>query len=281
MRLGVTIFATDRSMDPVEVAVEAEARGFDSLYLPEHTHIPVSRLSPPPTGEDELPEEYLRTLDPFVTLAAAAQATETLTLGTGIALVAQRDPITTAKAAATLDRLSGGRFVLGIGFGWNREEMGDHGVDYGKRRAVVREAMLAMRSLWSDEVASFHGEFVSFEPSWQYPKPARPGGPIVLLGGGAGPGLRSHIIEYTDGWIPIGGAGLTAAIPTLHEEWTAAGRRVEDLHIVPFGTLPNAEKLEHFAEIGVTEVVFRLPSAPRDQVMPMLEEQTELLRAVR
>jgi len=278
VRYGVTMFATDRSMDPVELAVEAEARGFDSLYLPEHTHIPVSRLTPAPTGDAELPEEYRRTLDPFIVLAAAAQATDSLTLGTGIALVAQRDAITTAKAAATLDRLCGGRFVLGIGFGWNREEMADHGVDYGRRRAVVRETMLAMRTLWSDDVAGFEGEFVSFEPSWQFPKPQQPGGPTVLLGGGAGPKLFSHIVEYTDGWIPIGGAGLTAAIPTLQQEWSAAGRDVADLHVVPFGSLPSPEKLDHFARIGVTEVVFRLPSADRDTVMPILEQQARLLR---
>ena len=277
MRYGITIFATDRSMDPVALAVEAEARGFDSLYLPEHTHIPVSRRTPAPTGDTELPEEYRRTLDPFVVLAAAAQATDTLTVGTGIALVAQRDAITTAKAAATLDRLSNGRLVLGIGFGWNREEMADHGIDYGRRRAVVRETMLAMRTLWSEDVAGFQGEFISFEPSWQYPKPHRAGGPTVLLGGGAGPKLFSHIVEYTDGWIPIGGAGLTAALPNLHQEWTRAGRDVADLHVVPFGSLPSAEKLEHFARIGVTEVVFRLPSAPRDQVLPILEQQAALL----
>lgn len=277
MRYGVTIFATDRSMDPVELAVEAEARGFDSLYLPEHTHIPVSRRTPAPTGDAELPDEYRRTLDPFVILAAAAQSTSSLTLGTGIALVAQRDAITTAKAAATLDRLSAGRFVLGIGFGWNREEMADHGVDYGQRRAVVRETMLAMRTLWSDEVAGFEGEFISFEPSWQFPKPHRAGGPTVLLGGGAGPKLFSHIVEYTDGWIPIGGAGLTAAIPALHSSWTEAGRSVDDLHVVPFGSLPSPEKLDHFAQIGVTEVVFRLPSADRDTVMPILEDQARLL----
>ena len=277
MRYGVTMFATDRSMDPVELAVEAEASGFDSLYLPEHTHIPVSRRTAAPTGDAELPDEYRRTLDPFVVLAAAAQVTEAITLGTGIALVAQRDAITTAKAAATLDRLSGGRFVLGIGFGWNREEMADHGIDYGHRRAVVRETMLAMRSLWSDDVAGFEGEFISFAPSWQYPKPHRTGGPTVLLGGGAGPKLFSHIVEYTDGWIPIGGAGLTAAIPALQEQWTQAGRSVDDLHIVPFGSLPSPEKLAHFAEIGVTEVVFRLPSADRETVMPILEQQAQLL----
>ncbi len=280
MRYGVTMFATDRSMDPIGLAVEAEARGFDSLYLPEHTHIPVSRRTPAPTGDAELPDEYRRTLDPFVVLAAAAQVTETIALGTGIALVAQRDAITTAKAAATLDRLAAGRFVLGIGFGWNREEMADHGIDYGHRRAVVRETMLAMRALWSDDVAGFDGEFISFEPSWQYPKPHRTGGPTVLLGGGAGPKLFSHIVEYTDGWIPIGGAGLTAAIPTLQQQWTDAGRDVGDLHVVPFGSLPSPEKLEHFERIGVTEVVFRLPSADRDTVMPILEQQAELVTTI-
>lgn len=277
MRYGVTMFATDLAMPADELAVEAEARGFDSLFLPEHTHIPTSRLTPPPTGDDELAEEYRRTVDPLVVLAAAAARTSTIRLGTGILLPAQRDPIVTAKAVATLQNLSGGRFCLGIGFGWNRDEMADHGVDHGTRRARTREHVLAMRSLWTDEVASFDGDFVHLPPSWSWPKPEVP--VPVLLGGAAGPKLFAHIAEYCDGWIPIGGAGLTNDIGRLRDEVAGAGRDPATLEIVPFGTLPTPDKLDHFERIGVTECVFRLPSAGRDEVLPVLDHQAELIAA--
>ncbi|HVH19106.1 MAG TPA: TIGR03619 family F420-dependent LLM class oxidoreductase, partial [Myxococcota bacterium] len=187
MQLGITIFATDLSMDPVALAIEAEARGFHSLYVPEHTHIPTSRRTPPPTGDSVLAEEYKRTLDPYVALAAASSRTSRIRLGTGIALVAQHDPIALAKQLATLDRVSQGRLVLGVGYGWNKEEMESHGIDTKRRRAHVREVMLAMQALWSQEVAEFRGEFVRFEPCWQWPKPVQQPRPPVLLGGAPGP----------------------------------------------------------------------------------------------
>jgi probable F420-dependent oxidoreductase len=277
MRFGVTMFATDRSMDVVELAREAEARGFASLYLPEHTHIPVSRRTPPPTGDPDLPEEYRRTLDPFVALAAAATATERLVLGTGIALPAQRDPIVTAKAVATLDLLSGGRVVVGIGFGWNEDELEDHGVSMRDRRAVVRERMLAMKSLWTEDEASFDGEFVHLPPTWSWPKPVQRPHPPILIGGGAGPKLFAQVAEYADGWIPIGGAGLSRSVPELRRVAEQAGRDPSTLEIVPFGSIPDPGKLEHFASIGVTECVFRLPSAPRDDVLRVLDRQTALV----
>jgi probable F420-dependent oxidoreductase len=277
MRFGVTMFATDRSMDVVELAREAEARGFASLYLPEHTHIPVSRRTPPPTGDPDLPEEYRRTLDPFVALAAAATATERLVLGTGIALPAQRDPIVTAKAVATLDLLSGGRVVVGIGFGWNEDELEDHGVSMRDRRAVVRERMLAMKSLWTEDEASFDGEFVHLPPTWSWPKPVQRPHPPILIGGGAGPKLFAQVAEYADGWIPIGGAGLSRSVPELRRVVEQAGRDPSTLEIVPFGSIPDPGKLEHFASIGVTECVFRLPSAPRDDVLRVLDRQTALV----
>jgi probable F420-dependent oxidoreductase len=280
MRFGVTIFATDLSIDVVELAREAEARGLDSLWLPEHTHIPVSRRTPPPTGEAELAEEYKRCLDPLVGLAAAAGATSRLRLGTGIALLAQREPIVTAKAVATLDLVSGGRVSLGIGFGWNEDEMEDHGVEYRQRRARTREHVLAMRRLWEDDAAAFEGEFVRFPPSWSWPKPIQRPLP-VLVGGMAGPLLFRHVVEYAQGWIPIGGAGLTAAIPQLHEAAEAAGRDPDNLEIIPFGSLPDPGKLEHFARIGVTECVFRLPSAPRDVVLPILDRQAAMVQTGR
>jgi probable F420-dependent oxidoreductase len=271
MDLGITIFATDLSMDPVELAVEAEARGFASLYVPEHTHIPISRRTPPPTGDAVLAEEYKRTLDPYIALAAAAARTRRIRLGTGIALVAQHDPIALAKQIATLDRLSQGRLVLGIGYGWNREEMEDHGVDPKRRRAHVREVVLAMQALWSQDVAGFRGEFVRFEPSWQWPKPVQRPRPPVLIGGAPGPTLFAHVAEYADGWIPIGGAGMREALSGLRRAVEAAGRDFAAIRIVPMGVLPTLEKLAYYRESGVTEAVLRVPSAPRDAVLPVLD----------
>jgi len=285
MRLGVTIFATDRSMPPAEVAREAEARGFASLLVPEHTHIPVSRETPAPTGEDELADEYRRTLDPWVGLATAAAVTTRIRLGTGVALVAQHDPIALAKTIATLDHLSGGRAVVGVGFGWNREEMRDHGVDFARRREHVREVVLAMQALWADEEAGFAGEFVRFSPSWQWPKPVPRSGldrrarPPILLGGGAGPKLFAHLAEWADGWMPIGGAGLREALPVLRRAFEERGRDPAGLQVVPMGVLPDRAKLDHYASLGVTEAVLRLPSAPRDVVMPVLDGYAQFVGA--
>lgn len=279
MRYGITMFATDVSMAADELAVEAEARGFDSLYLPEHTHIPVSRRTPPPTGDAELAEEYRRTVDPFIVLAAAAARTTTIRLGTGVLLPAQREPIVTAKAIATLQNLSGGRFCLGVGFGWNEDEMADHGVDYRTRRARSREHVLAMQSLWRDEIGGYDGDYVTISPSWSWPKPDVE--VPVLLGGGAGPKLFAHIAEYGNGWIPIGGAGLTADIGRLKEAVSTAGRDPDSTEIVPFGSLPNPSKLDHFESIGVTECVFRIPSASRDVALAVLDEQAQLIAARR
>lgn len=277
MRLGVTMFATDLAVPVPELAREAEARGLTSLFLPEHTHIPTSRRTPPPTGDAELREEYKRTVDPFVILAAAASVTERIRLGTGICLVAQREPIVTAKAVATLDVVSGGRFDFGVGFGWNREELADHGVDFAARRAVAREHVLAMRALWRDDVAAFAGEHVRFEPTWSWPKPLQAGGPPVLLGGAPGPTLFRHLAEYGDGWIPIGGAGVREALPVLTAACEDAGRDAATVRIVPFGTLPDRSKLDYYASLGIDEVVLRVPSAPRDVVLPVLDGFAELV----
>jgi len=271
------MFATDQSIGPVELARALEARGFYSLYIPEHTHIPTSRKTPPPTGEPELPEEYKRTLDPFVALAAAAAVTSRIKLGTGVCLVAQRDPIVLAKEVATLDLVSNGRFVFGIGFGWNRDEMETHGVDFRTRRERVRESVLAVQRLWANEMAAFHGEFVDFEESWSWPKPVQQPRPLTLIGGAAGPKLFAHIAEYADGWIPIGGAGVRAALPDLRRAMEQAGRDPAQLRVVTFGSIPDPGKLEYYAGIGVTEVVFRLPPAPADVVLPLLDEYAKLL----
>ena len=277
MRYGVTMFMTDQSMPPVDLARAVEERGLHSLYVPEHTHIPTSRLTPPPTGDAELREEYKRTLDPFVALAMCAAATERLVVGTGICLVAQREPIVTAKAIATLDHMSGGRFVLGMGFGWNADEIADHGVTMPDRRDVAREHVLAMRALWRDDVASFDGKYVQIPPTWSWPKPVQPGGPPVLIGGAAGPKLFAHVAEYADGWIPIGGAGIRAALADLQRACDATGRDFSTLQIVPFGTVPDAGKLEYYESIGVTEVVLRLPAASGERVLPLLDEYSTLV----
>lgn len=279
MRLGVTMFATDRAMRIDALARAAEERRFASLYIPEHTHIPSSRVTPPPTGADELPEEYSRTLDPFVALMAAAAATTQLRVGTGIALVAQRDPIVTAKEVATLDFMSGGRFTFGIGFGWNREEMAGHGTEFAQRRAVTRERVLAMRRLWEDDEASFAGQHVKIEPSWAWPKPVQARLP-VLIGGGGGPKLFEHIVDYADGWIPIGGAGLTRMLPELRGMAAEVGRDPAELDVVPFGTIPDPGKLEHYASLGIEEVVLRLPSAPAEPVLRTLDKYAPLVADV-
>jgi len=284
VRYGITMFATDVSIGVVELAREAEARGLESLWLPEHTHIPVSRRTPPPTGDAELAQEYLRCLDPLVALAAAATATTSLRLGTGILLAAQREPIVTAKAVATLDHLSNGRAALGVGFGWNEDEIAHHGVAMVDRRDVAREHLLAMQALWAHDEASFHGEHVQLDASWSWPKPVQRDASgrarvPILHGGAAGPKLFAHIAEYGDGWIPIGGAGLTDAIPRLRDAVADAGRDPATLEIVPFGSLPDSGKLDHFERIGVTECVFRIPSAPRDTVLPLLDEQAALVAA--
>ncbi|MFG1690097.1 TIGR03619 family F420-dependent LLM class oxidoreductase [Nonomuraea sp. NPDC049269] len=269
MRLGVTMFTTDLGMPVVDLAKAAEERGFHSLYVPEHTHIPISRRTPHPMGLEELPEEYKRTLDPLVALSFAAAATERLVVGTGILLAAQRDPIVTAKAIATLDHLSGGRVVVGVGFGWNVEEIENHGVEYGRRRVVARANVLAMRKLWRDEVAGFEG----FEPSWSWPKPIS--APPVYIGGAAGPKLFAHVAEYADGWIPIGGKGVKAALPALREACEKAERPMAK--VIPFGTLPTREKLDYYAELGIEESVANLPSGSADEILPLLDEYARLI----
>lgn len=290
MDIGATVFATDRSWAPGPLAAELESRGYTSLWIPEHTHIPTSRRTPPPTGEAELDEMYARTLDPFVALTWAAAVTTRLRLGTGILLPAQRDPIVTAKAVASLDHLSGGRLELGVGFGWNADEIEAHGVSMGDRRAVARERILAMQALWADEVARFEGEHVHLAPSWSWPKPvqsvvrpdgaggqvARTGVP-VHLGGIASPTVFGHAHEWGDGWIPIGGAGLTEGIGRFRAEAEAAGRDPATLKVLTFGTLPTPGKLEHYAALGVDECVLRLPSAGRDEILRTLDAYAEVV----
>ncbi|WP_327171628.1 LLM class F420-dependent oxidoreductase [Streptomyces sp. NBC_01336] len=281
MRIATTIFLTDETITPVRLAHQLEQRGFAGLYLPEHTHIPVSRETLYPAGGD-LPPEYGRTLDPFVALAQAAAVTERLELGTGITLITQHDPIDLAKQIATLDHVSGGRFTLGLGFGWNVEEAADHGVTWSTRRELGRDRMALMRALWSAEPTAYEGEFGSVRASHAYPKPVqKPRGPVVgprtLIGGAAGPKLFAHIAEYADGWLPIGGRGLTEAVPVLRTAWEAAGRDPKDLQVIPYAVLPSPGKLAHYADLGIEEVVLQLPPAAEPEVLRTLDAYAEYL----
>ncbi|MEV0743981.1 LLM class F420-dependent oxidoreductase [Streptomyces sp. NPDC050273] len=281
MRIATTIFLTDETITPVRLAHQLEQRGFAGLYLPEHTHIPVSRETLYPAGGD-LPPEYGRTLDPFVALAQAAAVTERLELGTGITLVTQHDPIDLAKQIATLDHVSGGRFTLGLGFGWNVEEAADHGVNWSTRRELGRDRMALMRALWSAEPTAYEGEFGSVRASHAYPKPVQQSrgpvvGPRTLIGGAAGPKLFAHIAEYADGWLPIGGRGLTESVPALRTAWEAAGRDPKDLQVIPYAVLPSPGKLAHYADLGIEEVVLQLPPAAEPEVLRTLDAFAEYL----
>jgi probable F420-dependent oxidoreductase len=271
MRLGVTAALTDLDLAPADLAVMVEGLGFDSLWLPEHTHLPVREDVPPALVEGVRLDDYKRCLDPLVALASAAAVTERIGLGTGILLVAQHDPILLAKQVATLDHLSNGRVTLGVGFGWNRTEAEDHGVDFGRRRAVVREHMGAMEAIWSKDQAEFHGEFVDFGPTWSWPKPVQQPRVRTLVGGRASDTVLSSVVEFADGWIPVGGGGLTDALPRLRLLAEACGRDPERLDVIPFGTIPTAPKLEHYARLGVEEVVLRVRAGSVDEVRNEVE----------
>ncbi|MGW4779382.1 TIGR03619 family F420-dependent LLM class oxidoreductase [Streptomyces filamentosus] len=276
MRISTTIFLTDETITPVRLARELEARGFAGLYLPEHTHIPVSRETEHPAG-GEAAREYGRTLDPYVALAQAAAVTERLALGTGISLLAQHDPIALAKQIATLDHLSGGRFTLGLGYGWNREEAADHNVVWRTRRDLVHDRLALMRALWAPEPTAYegaHGHSVRASEAW--PKPAG-GAPRVLLGGAAGPKLFAAVAAHADGWMPIGGRGLTEDLPLLRRAWEDAGRDPKTLQVVPYAVLPTPGKLAHYADLGCEEAVLQLPPAPEPEVLRVLDGYAEHL----
>lgn len=278
VRFGVTIFPTDYAMPPAAVARAVEERGFDSLFFPEHTHIPASRRTPFPGGT-ELPKMYSHTHDPFVALGACAAVTERIRLGTGICLVIERDPITLAKEVASLDTISGGRFVFGIGAGWNREEMENHGADYANRWKIVREKVLAMKAIWTEHEAEFHGEFVDFDPIWSYPKPVQPGGPPIWIGANS-KWVFDRVAEYADGWMPIGGLG-SGNLERMRDALAARGRRLEDLDLALFAAPTDYDALKGRIEQGFDELVFTLPDAGADQVLPRLDELAALVQKLR
>jgi len=281
MHIGVFHFPTAYGIDVSELAQALEARGLESLFVCEHTHIPVSRRTPAPSG-GELPKRYIHSLDPFVALSFAAAATKSLKLGTGICLVPQRDPIITAKSVATLDRLSNGRFLFGVGGGWNVDEMENHGTSYDTRFKVLRERVLAMKALWTEEEASFHGEFVNFDPVWCYPKPVQKPHPPILLGGETDKTL-ARIVDYCDGWFPRGSAEFdpAAAVSRLKDACAKAGRDFAAMTITVFRAPADADTLSRYADAGITRVLLDAPDAGRDEVLPLLDRYAELVAAIR
>jgi probable F420-dependent oxidoreductase len=280
MKVGVMMFPTDKGMQPVELATEAEGRGFDSLWFPEHSHIPTSRRTPwgGTVGAPPLPEEYWRTHDQFLALTAAAVKTTTLRLGTGITLVAQRDPLWLAKEVATLDQLSGGRFLFGIGYGWNHEEMENHGIDVRRRRKLVREKILACKELWTKDEASFAGEFVNFESSWSWPKPVQQPHPPILVGASPTDLHFEHIVEYGDVWMPIEGRyDITGGWTRLQKLAADRGRDPATLRLGVFGAKPTAERLAELRDFGVSFVALGLPATDRDKAMATLDQYAPLV----
>ena len=273
MKIGLIYFATDLSMDPAEFAREAEERGFESVWLPEHTHIPVSRESPYPQG-GELPDQYRRAMDPFLSLAAAASTTSRIGLATGVCLVAERDPIVLAKEVATLDRLSGGRFIFGIGVGWNIEEVRDHGVDPRRRRTLVRERVLAMQRLWVDEVASFEGEFLHLSPSWSWPKPVQQPHPPIVMGAAGGPMTMRHVAEFCDGFMPNHlRRDLDLTLGELGEACGVVGRDPATVELSACGVPCDRATVDGYAGRGFVRVVLPVPHGGRDETLRALDER--------
>ena len=280
MRIGVMMFPTDRGIQPVEVAREAEVRGFDSLWFPEHSHIPTSRRTPwgGIEGAPPLPEEYWRTHDQFIALTAAAVVTTTLRLGTGISLVAQRDPVWLAKEVASLDVISNGRFLFGNGYGWNHEEMATHGVDIAHRRAVVREKILACKALWTQQEAEFHGQYVNFEPSWSWPKPVQFPNPPIVVGCSPSDLHFRHIIEYADVWMPIEGRWpIDDAWHKLQSMAEEAGRDPASVSLGIYGAKPDAANLHRLRDLGATMATLILPPLDRDKAIAKMDSYAPLV----
>ena len=281
MKLGAMMFSTDYSIRPDDLARLLEDRGFESLWVPEHTHIPASRQSPWPGGGD-LPRDYWHTYDPFMALTAAAGATTNLKLGTGICLMIERDPIITAKEVASLDMLSNGRFIFGIGGGWNAEEMANHGTNFRRRWRVLRENILAMKALWTQDEAEFHGDFVNFDPVWAYPKPVQKPHPPIIMGGD-GPRTFDRVVEYCDGWMPISGRpsqgpSLGEKIAMLRRQAQDSGRDPDAIEVTVFGARPDVDLIQRLESDGVQRAIFTLPSAEKDEVMPIIDECARLVR---
>jgi len=280
MDFGAAIFFTDYAMGPAALGRALEERGFESLWAPEHSHIPLSRQSPFPAGED-LPKKYYDVMDPFVTLAAAAAATARLKVATGICLVVQRDPIQTAKEVATLDQISGGRFLFGIGAGWNAEEMQDHGTEFKSRFRLMQERVEAMKAIWTKSKPEYTGTFVKFPPMMTWPKPVQKPHPPVIVGGAFPFGAR-RALAYGDGWLPHARrpayGEVLGLLPEFRKMAAAAGRPVESVPITVFGVAEDADLVKRYRDAGVARIIFNLPAAKADEVLPVLDRCAALMR---
>ena len=275
---GVQIFPTDQTIQPIPLAKAVEERGLDSLFFPEHTHIPTARTTPFPGGTD-LPEWYWRTHDPFVALTAAAAVTKTIKLGTGICLVIERDPIVLAKECASLDVISEGRLILGIGAGWNVEEMENHGASFKDRWKIVREKVLAMKAIWTQDEAEFHGDFVDFDPLWSWPKPVQKGGPPIWMGANS-KWVFDRVAEYCDGWMPIGGSG-SGGIENMAAAMAERGRDMATLDVGLFGAPLDEAQAASRLEQGFTHLVFGLPQSEPSAVLHRLDDIAGLVDKLR
>lgn len=283
--VGITTFPTDRSLPPARLAREVEARGFDSLWFPEHSHIPASRITPWPgatPGNDALPEYYWHLHDQIVALSMAAAVTDRILLGTGVTLIPQHDPIWLAKQVATLDHLSGGRVILGAGFAWNREQCEAHGIDFHRRREQTRDAVGIMRALWTQTTSSYEGSVASLAPSWAFPKPAQPAGPPIILGGGWGSKLMDHICEWSDGWMPISARpSLASRLKLLHDAAEARGRDPKTLQVVVMGAVESATGLAQLGSEGINHAVLTIWQQDPDAVLRELDRFAAILADLR
>jgi len=280
MQIGAAMFFTDYSMSSVALAQALEERGFESVWAPEHSHIPLTRKTPF-AGGGELPKQYYDVMDPFVTLAAAAAATKTIKLGTGVCLVIQRDTIQTAKLVASIDQVSGGRFLFGIGGGWNQDEMEDHGTVYATRFKKMREQVEAMKVIWSETKPAYHGELVDFPPMMTWPKPVQKPHPPVIVGG-MFPHAARRALRYADGWIPHSRRphyeDVTDFLPQFRQMATEAGRKLEDVPVTVWGVQPDYDRLRRYEQQGVSRGVVQLAPEPAEKTLPILDRWAELIR---
>jgi len=282
MHFGISMFHTDYSIPAVELARALEARGFESMWAPEHSHIPVPRKTPSPGG-GELPKPYYEVMDPFVVLSAAAVVTKILKLATGVCLVVQRDPIQTAKLVASIDQVSSGRFLFGVGGGWNREEIEGHATAFGTRFKLMRERIEAMKAIWTQSKPEYHGEFVNFPPMMTWPKPIQKPYPPIIVGG-AFPHAARRAVRYGDGWVPIAGRApygdVDEYLPKFKQMMSEAGRDPAGLPITLFGGTEDADLLKRYRDMDVARVVTTLPPEPADKTLPVLDRWAELIRRV-
>lgn len=282
MKFGASMFFTDYSMTPAELAVALEERGFEMIWAPEHSHIPVSRKTPFIMGGD-LPKKYYDVMDPFVSLTAAAMATTTLNVGTGVCLITQRDPIQTAKLVASIDQVSGGRFLFGIGNGWNQDEMEDHGQVFASRHKLARERVEAMKAIWTQTKAEYHGEFVNFDPMMTWPKPVQKPHPPILVGG-AFPYSARRAIRYGDGWMPqvteYAKTELADLIPRFRQMASEANRDPDSISISVWGRGPDIEQMKRYRDLGVDRVATSLDPDKAGKILPVLDRWAEVIRAV-